>query len=99
MAHPSFMLEKFSEMPLTARERKELLDFDIEINGRIRLSKILVQGKRITWIETIKVELPEGKEFAPVNVCNIPGSESTSSGFSAVVISIGMRSAMPRGPT
>jgi hypothetical protein len=26
------MLEKLSEMPLTGKERKELLDFDIEVN-------------------------------------------------------------------
>ena len=41
-----FMLEKLSEMPLTAKERQELLDFDIEVNGRIRISKILNQKVR-----------------------------------------------------
>ncbi|MBM3126110.1 MAG: dihydropyrimidine dehydrogenase, partial [Chloroflexi bacterium] len=33
-----FMLEKLSEMPLTATERRELIEHDIEINGRIRIS-------------------------------------------------------------
>jgi len=91
-----FMLEKSSEMPLTARERKELLDFDIEVNGRIRLSKIVKDGKKISGVETIKVELPEGKPFSPAEVRNVPGSESTRTGFGAVVVAIGMRSALPR---
>ncbi len=40
-----FMLEKLSEMPLTAKERQELLDFDIEVNGRIRVSKIIARRR------------------------------------------------------
>jgi NADPH-dependent glutamate synthase beta subunit-like oxidoreductase len=36
-----FMLEKLSEMPLTLGERQELIDHDIEINGRIRISRII----------------------------------------------------------
>ncbi|MFA5872673.1 MAG: FAD-dependent oxidoreductase [Anaerolineales bacterium] len=91
-----FMLEKLSEMPLTARERKELLDFDIEVNGRIRLSKIVKDGNKISGVETVKVELPEGKAFSPAEVHNVTGSESTRTGFNAVVIAIGMRSALPR---
>ncbi len=91
-----FMLEKLSEMPLTARERKELLDFEIEVNGRIRLSKIVNNGKKISGVETIKVELPEGKAFNPAEVHNVPGSECLQDGFSAVVVAIGMRSTLAR---
>jgi dihydropyrimidine dehydrogenase (NAD+) subunit PreT len=91
-----FMLEKLSEMPLTAKEHKELLDFDIEVNGRIRLTKILKDRKKISGVETVKVELPEGVTFTPALVHNVPGSESTRTGFSAVIVAIGMRSALPR---
>jgi dihydropyrimidine dehydrogenase (NAD+) subunit PreT len=91
-----FMLEKLSEMPLTAKERKELLDFDIEVNGRIRVSKIIKDGEKVAGIETIKVELPEGKTFSPANVRDLPGTEGRCSGFTAVVVAIGMRSAMLR---
>jgi dihydropyrimidine dehydrogenase (NAD+) subunit PreT len=94
-----FMLEKFSEMPLTARERKELLDFDIEVNGRIRLNKIVMDEKKISGVETVKVELPAGKAFSPAEVRNIPGSESARTGFGSVVVAIGMRSALPREQT
>ncbi len=93
-----FMLEKLAEMPLTAKERKELLDFDIEVNGRIRVSKIIKSGKKASGLETIKVELLEGKSFSPANVRDIPASEAIRTGFTAVVIAIGMRAALPHQP-
>lgn len=91
-----FMLEKLAEMPLTSKERKDLLDFDIEVNGRIRVSKILAEGGKISGLETIKLELPEGEGFSPANVRNLVGTEGTRTGFSAVVIAIGMRPTLPR---
>jgi dihydropyrimidine dehydrogenase (NAD+) subunit PreA len=91
-----FMLEKLSEMPLTTRERKELLDFDIEVNGRIRLNKIIAMHGKVTGLETAKVELPGGKPFSPANVHDIAGTTSVRDGFSAVIIAIGMRSTLPR---
>ena len=91
-----FMLEKLSEMPLTANERKELLDFDIEVNGRIRISKIIKDGVRASSFETQKVELPGGKPFSPANIRNVPGTEGKRTGFSAIVVAIGMRTALPR---
>jgi NADPH-dependent glutamate synthase beta subunit-like oxidoreductase/dihydroorotate dehydrogenase/Pyruvate/2-oxoacid:ferredoxin oxidoreductase delta subunit len=90
-----FMLEKYSEMPLTSKERTELLDFDIEINGRIRVSKILTEDGRISGLETIKVELPEGTRFSPANARDIAGTKGTRAGFNAVVIAIGMRGTLP----
>jgi len=91
-----FMLEKLSEMPLTAKERKELVDFDIEVNGRIRVNKILSEGGKITGLETMKVELPDGKRFSPANIQDIAGTKGTRTAFSAVVIAIGMRPTLPR---
>jgi dihydropyrimidine dehydrogenase (NAD+) subunit PreT len=91
-----FMLEKLAEMPLTSKERKDLLDFDIEVNGRIRVSKILTAGGKISGLETIKLELPEGKPFSPANVRDIAGTNGTRIGFSDVIIAIGMRPTLPR---
>lgn len=90
-----FMLEKLSEMPLTVKERQELLDFDIEVNGRIRVSRIVKTGKKVSGLETSQVELPDGKPFSPANVRDIPGTQVVRSGFSAVVVAIGMRSTLP----
>lgn len=93
-----FMLEKLSEMPLTAKERHELLDFDIEVNGRIRLSKILQEDGKVTGFETVKVELPENVPFSPAAMRDIPGTDGIRTDFSAVVIAIGMRSTLKRDP-
>jgi dihydropyrimidine dehydrogenase (NAD+) subunit PreT len=91
-----FMLEKLSEMPLTPLERQELIDHDIEVNGRIRLTKINRNGKGIGSIETRKVTLPEGQTFKPANVRDLDGTDASRDGFSAVVMAIGMRSASPQ---
>jgi dihydropyrimidine dehydrogenase (NAD+) subunit PreT len=91
-----FMLEKLSEMPLTAKERQELLDFDLEVNGRIRVSKINKAGKKVTGLETIKVELTEGMPFSPANVRDVAGTEGKRADFNAVVVAIGMRSELPK---
>jgi len=90
-----FMLEKLSEMPLTPRERQELLDFDIEVNGRIRISRILKDGQKISGLETVKVQLAEGQTFSPANVKDVGGTESVRTDIDAVVIAIGMRSTLP----
>jgi dihydropyrimidine dehydrogenase (NAD+) subunit PreT len=87
-----FMLEKLSEMPLTAVERQELIDFDIEVNGRIRISKIVSDGKNVTCIATKKVELPDGLSFKPANIRDVEGTNGLRTDFSAVVMAIGMRS-------
>ncbi len=93
-----FMLEKLSEMPLTARERQELLEFDIEVNGRIRVSKILKAGRKITGMETIKVELPDGVPFSPSNVRDLPGTQGKRTDVNDVVVAIGMRPEMRPQP-
>jgi dihydropyrimidine dehydrogenase (NAD+) subunit PreT len=91
-----FMLEKLSEMPLTVRERQELLDFDIEVNGRTRLIGILKNGSGISGLELVKVELALGKRFNLADIHDVPGTETSRSGFSAVIVAIGMRATMLR---
>jgi dihydropyrimidine dehydrogenase (NAD+) subunit PreT len=91
-----FMLEKLSEMPLTPVERQELVDYDIEVNGRIRISKIQTDGRSITGIETKKVQLPEGQPFKPANIRDVNGTEGVRTDFNAVVMAIGMRSYFAR---
>ncbi len=89
-----FALESLSELPLTPRERLDLLDFDIEVNGRTRVTKIIADGNNIMGVETVKVELPEDSLFSPAKINTIPGSKSIRTGITGVVISIGMRSNM-----
>ena len=91
-----FMLEKLSEMPLTPVERQELIDYDVEVNGRIRITSIQASGKSVTGIETKKVVLPDGEPFKVSSIRDVDGTEGVRAGFEAVVMAIGMRSAMPR---
>ena len=91
-----FMLEKLSEMPLTPVERQELIDYDVEVNGRIRITRIQANGKSVAGIETKKVVLPDGEPFKVSSIRDVDGTEGVRAGFEAVVMAIGMRSAMPR---
>jgi len=93
-----YMLEKLAEMPLTAKERRELLDFDIEVNGRVRVQRIRKAQGRVAGVETIKVELPAGKPFHPSNVKDLAGTEGIRSDITGVVVAIGMRPALPVVP-
>jgi NADPH-dependent glutamate synthase beta subunit-like oxidoreductase/dihydroorotate dehydrogenase/ferredoxin len=90
-----FMLEKLAEMPLTAKERQELVDFDIEVNGRVRVKCIRGSGNRVAGLETLKVDLPAGKSFHPKNVQDVPGTEAVRTDFTGVIVAIGMRPALP----
>lgn len=90
-----FMLEKLSEMPLTARERQDLLEYDIEVNGRVRVTRLLKDSQGLWGIKTLKVELPESLPFSPANIRDIDGTDCLCADVNAVVISIGMRSTIP----
>jgi NADPH-dependent glutamate synthase beta subunit-like oxidoreductase/dihydroorotate dehydrogenase/Pyruvate/2-oxoacid:ferredoxin oxidoreductase delta subunit len=94
-----FMLEKLSEMPLTDAERRELVEHDIEINGRIRISGIVKKGDTVTGVKTMKMGLPEGSPFSPSAVHDLAGTAGERSGISAVIIAIGMKPTLPRTQT
>ena len=91
-----FMLEKLSEMPLTPNERHELVKYDIEVNGRVRLTKVIAENGKVTGIGTKKVMLPEGQPFKPASIRDVDGTDGVRGDFSAVVIAIGMRSYLAR---
>ncbi len=93
-----FMLEKLSEMPLTARERQDLLDYDIEVNGRMRVTRVLKDTQGLWGIKTLKVELPEDQPFSPADVRDVDGTDCLCADINAVIISIGMRSSLSREP-
>ncbi len=90
-----FMLEKLSEMPLTKRERQDLLDYDIEVNGRMRVTRFLKDSQGLWGIKTLKVELPDGLPFHPSNVRDVDGTDCLCADLNAVIVSIGMRSTLP----
>jgi len=84
-----FMLETLTEMPLTAKERQELLDFGVEVSGRTRLTSIGDDG-----VGTVKVQLAEGRTFALDALSDVPGTACTRGDVDTVVIAIGTRPAL-----
>lgn len=86
-----FMLEKPSEMPLTGKELQSLMRSGVVINSRIRVRKIMAQGKKIEGLKTIRVKLPQGQKFHPSLVKDIKGSKEERPGFDLVILAIGSR--------
>ncbi|MDL1949648.1 dihydropyrimidine dehydrogenase [Acidobacteria bacterium ACD] len=93
-----FALESLSEMPLTAKERKELLDAGVEVTGRTRVTEIRRKDGSVDGIVTLKVELPRGRKFHPSAVADVGGTRLVRPDVNAVVLAIGARpSARSRG--
>ncbi|MCP5102335.1 MAG: FAD-dependent oxidoreductase [bacterium] len=84
-------LENLKEMPLTANERGALLEYNIEVSGRTRLTAILKKGKTVTGLKTVKVSLAPGKTFNLADISDIPGTESKRGEFRHVIVAIGAR--------
>jgi len=85
-----FALETLAEMPLTERERNELLENDIQVNPRTAVSSIETDDDKITSITVRKVSL-EGDEFKLSAIQEIEGSESRRSDIKHVIVAIGNR--------
>jgi NADPH-dependent glutamate synthase beta subunit-like oxidoreductase/dihydroorotate dehydrogenase/Pyruvate/2-oxoacid:ferredoxin oxidoreductase delta subunit len=86
-----FALETLAEMPLTAKERQSLLDFDIAVTGRTKLVRINKTGRTVAGIKTRKVALAKGKKFHPRWMKEVRGTEQNRADFDAVIIAIGSR--------
>jgi NADPH-dependent glutamate synthase beta subunit-like oxidoreductase/dihydroorotate dehydrogenase/Pyruvate/2-oxoacid:ferredoxin oxidoreductase delta subunit len=89
-------LENLSEMPLTARERQELLDYNVEVSGRTRVTEVLNEGGRVGGLKTVNVALPAGATFSPEAVSDVPGTECVRPDFDHIIVAIGARPAMER---
>lgn len=89
-------LENLKEMPLTSRERQELIDYNIEVSGRTRVTEILNEGKSITGLRTINVALPPGAEFSLKDISDVAGTECTRPDFDHLIIAIGARARLER---
>jgi len=87
-----FCLENLKEMPLTKKERQELIDFDIEVEGRSRLMELRFKKNKLSELIFTKVELKKGKKFSLQSIKDIKNSIYKRTDFDAIIISIGARS-------
>ena len=85
-------LENLKEMPLTSAEREALLEYNIEVSGRTRVTEILTEGGKIVGLSTVNVALAPGREFSLDGLSDVPGSECTRREFDHIVVAIGARS-------
>ncbi len=84
-------LERQDEMPLTAKERNELIQYGISVTGRTRLTSIDASG-----VKTIKVQLAPGAAFSLKGLSDVAGSEAAVPGVNVVITAIGSRSGMAK---
>ncbi len=89
-----FALESIGEMPLTARERRELLGHGIEVSGRTRVKEIKSKGKKIAGLSTVRVMLPPGKKFSLKDLKEVHGSEQEREDIEGVIVAIGAKPGM-----
>jgi len=86
-----FALEKVGEMPLTSRERGEVLSYGIDVSGRTRVTAIRVARGKIVGLDVMKVHLPNGVPFSPGAVRDVEGSQQVRHDIDHVVMAIGAR--------
>lgn len=91
-----FALESIGEMPLAPRERRELVEYGIDLSGRTRVSAILAKGKRIVGLSTVKVGLPPGAKFSLGAIKDLHGSAQERRDVRHVIVAIGAKSEMRR---
>ena len=86
-----FALEKAGEMPLTSRERGEVLSHGIDVSGRTRVTAIRVARGKIAGLDVMKVHLPGTVPFSPAAVRDVEGSQQVRYDIDHVIMAIGAR--------
>ncbi|HTY08602.1 MAG TPA: FAD-dependent oxidoreductase [Candidatus Edwardsbacteria bacterium] len=90
-----FALEKLSEMPLTPKELRGLLDAGVQVNGRVRVKEILAKKGKVNGLRTGKVSLPRGKTFHPREIIDVKGTKQFREDIDFVITAIGARPGIP----
>ncbi|MDY0145988.1 MAG: FAD-dependent oxidoreductase [Kiritimatiellia bacterium] len=91
-------LENVGEMPLTPREKQDLVDYGVDVNGRMRVTGILAKDGKMAGLTTLKVALPAGQEFSVGALTDVAGTEQTRADIKVVVMAVGARGTIPVKP-
>lgn len=84
-------LEAWAEMPLTTRERAEILAHGIEVSGRSKVVAIDRHG-----IRTVRVALQDGASFDFRAIVEVAGTEERRDHVVQVIVAIGARSVLKK---
>ena len=90
-----YALETLAELPLSEKERGELNESGVDVNGRIKVAEIVLKNKKIAGIKTVKVSL-NGKKFSLKDIAEIKGTEQLRSYVNQVVIAVGSRTSVKK---
>ena len=88
-----FVLESLGEMPLTDNERKEILEYGIDVTTRSKVKEIKVKDGKIAGLVSAKVALT-GKKFSLKDIVEIDGTDNKRNEFAQVIYAIGNRSSV-----
>jgi dihydropyrimidine dehydrogenase (NAD+) subunit PreA len=87
-------LEQWSELPLTPKERRELLEHPVNLVGRTRVMSVLATGGKVSGVRVQRVALGAGEPFQPSKMTPVPGTEQTLPGITQVIVAIGNRAGL-----
>jgi|LSQX01.3.fsa_nt_gb glutamate synthase (NADPH/NADH) small chain len=88
-------LENVGELPLTPREKHDLVEYGVDVNGRMRVTEILAKKGRVAGVKLLKVKLPEGEKFSVSALQDVPGTDQTREDIQAVIMAIGAKGTVP----
>jgi len=86
---------RLRDMPLTAFERRMLLEHGVEISSCMRPLAVVRARGRVRGLRLARQELPSGKAPRPENFALSAGESPVFRGFDVVVSAIGNRAALP----
>jgi NADPH-dependent glutamate synthase beta subunit-like oxidoreductase/dihydroorotate dehydrogenase/Pyruvate/2-oxoacid:ferredoxin oxidoreductase delta subunit len=84
-------LETLAELPLTRRERDEVIAAGVHLTGRTRVVRLHSDEGRVTAVDTVRVTLPPGVSFHPSRTVDVPGGIQRRFDIDAVIVAIGAR--------
>ena len=91
-----FALETVTEMPLSKREKQELFNSGVDINGRTKVTAIHNSENKINGIKTVKVKLPPNVQFNLAEITEIEGTTQVRNDISEIIVAIGTKSNFSR---
>ena len=87
-------LEQWSELPLTPKERRELLEHPVNLVGRTRVMAVVGAAGQVSGLRLQRVTLAAGAAFHPSKVTPVAGTEQALPGIGLVIVAIGNRAAL-----
>lgn len=86
-----YTLERYDEMPLTSKERLELIEAGVHLIGRSRVAEIQGNAGIVTGLMVQDVELPAGEKFHPAKMQDSASPAHQRQGIGQVIMAIGNR--------